>query len=276
MVNLRRIYYWLPPKLRLLVRKIVYSPYDLFSSAKTYNGIQLPGKSILFTGGGDFLETGKRFTEYFKKHGQLQAGERVLDIGSGMGRMAIPLTSYLNNSADYFGIDIMPNAIDWCTKNITSKFKNFRFIHIPLENDLYIKEGLPGSEVTLPFDDYSLDFIFAISVFTHLLPSEVERYFLEISRCLSAHGRLFITLFIYEDEELLLHNSFEQFKPQDHRHALMSEKVKAANVAYHWEYIKTVATNHNLSIIYKSEGSWRNNIPAEDFQDFIVISRNNF
>ena len=57
----------------------------------------VPPRRKIFTGSGDFLQTGRDFLHYFVEFGHLKPHHRVLDVDSGIGRMAIPLTGYLNH-----------------------------------------------------------------------------------------------------------------------------------------------------------------------------------
>lgn len=51
----------------------------------------------------------------------------MLDVGCGSGRMALPLTGYLNSEGRYAGFDISQKAIAWCQEHITSAHPNFQF-----------------------------------------------------------------------------------------------------------------------------------------------------
>jgi 2-polyprenyl-3-methyl-5-hydroxy-6-metoxy-1,4-benzoquinol methylase len=53
-------------------------------------------RSMVHIGGGDFKQIGQEFKNYFITLANLQPNNRVLDVGCGIGRMAIPLTSYLS------------------------------------------------------------------------------------------------------------------------------------------------------------------------------------
>ena len=55
-----------------------------------------PPRRLIFIGRGRFLEIGKEFTEHFKQLVDLKPNQHVLDVGCGIGRIAIPLTRYLS------------------------------------------------------------------------------------------------------------------------------------------------------------------------------------
>ena len=42
---------------------------------------------------------------------------RFLDVGCGCGKLARPLTTFLNSEGGYDGIDITREVIDWCKKS---------------------------------------------------------------------------------------------------------------------------------------------------------------
>ena len=70
---------------------------------------------------------GREFLGYFRTLGGSEPDQRVLDIGCGPGRMAIPLTRFLTEKGRYDGVDTWTEAVDWCAKNITPRFGNFNF-----------------------------------------------------------------------------------------------------------------------------------------------------
>lgn len=269
-MSLRKLYYRLPPSLRLLARKITYGPIDLFHKEKYDNGLPVPPRSLIFTGGGDFKETGERFLTYFTRHG-LKRTDRLLDIGSGMGRMALPLTSYLEGTYD--GLDIMPLGVNWCTKHISSRFPHFRFHYLDVHNDLYRSDGQSSEQIRFPISNDEKDFAILISVFTHMLPSEIEHYLNEINRSLVKGGKCFATFFIYDDEATLTRNNFKPFYKQDDRFALMDKKVKAANVAFSKSYLWSVFEQADFIVDNYSQGQWKNSNGKDDFQDFVVLRK---
>src|SRR5262249_37742578 len=98
----------------------------------------------------------------------LRSEHRVLDIGSGIGNLAVGLAEYLQGPYD--GVEIHPEAVSWCQRAITRRYPNFRFHHANLASRAYNRHGLASaSRYRFPFPDHSFDFILLSSVFTHML-----------------------------------------------------------------------------------------------------------
>ena len=158
--------------------------------------LPIPPSEKNFVGDGDFLAVGLEFLERFVRMGELAPHERVLDIGCGIGRMALPLTQYLQ-SGTYDGVDVAEDGINWCAENITQYYDNFRFHRLDMAHPLYNPSGtLRTEDVRLPFEDGAFDFIFLTSVVTHLTASEIGAYAREIKRLLAPGGRCFVTAFM--------------------------------------------------------------------------------
>jgi SAM-dependent methyltransferase len=145
---------------------------------------------------------GKLWVEYFSQVCGLRPDEHVLDIGSGGGRVAIPLSDYLTDGR-YEGFDTRERDVQWCRENITARAPNFKFRHVDILNTTYNPEGtIQSSEFEFPYEDSQFDFVFLTSIFTHMLPADVEHYFAEIARVLKPDGRWLATWFILDDESL--------------------------------------------------------------------------
>ena len=48
------------------------------------------------------------------QHSLILPSHRILDLGCGCGKLARPLTMYLNSEGGYDGIDITKEVINWC------------------------------------------------------------------------------------------------------------------------------------------------------------------
>jgi SAM-dependent methyltransferase len=154
-----------------------------------------------FTGRGDFLGVGREFLGHFIRLGGLQPRHAVLDVGCGMGRMAVALTGYLDDRGGYRGLDIVPSGITWCQSRITSRFPRFQFQLADVHNDLYNKKGrFEPEDYRFPFEDASFDFVYLCSVFTHMGPAAVRNYLREIARVLKPSAQCFITWYFLDEE----------------------------------------------------------------------------
>lgn len=272
----RNLYYSLSPSMRFLARRLFYMPIDLYEQAAGKRDPLVPPKGMIFTGSGDFKKQGEKLLEYFIEAG-LKPDHRVLDIGSGIGRIALPLTTYLNEKGQYEGFDVVKMGVQWCQQNISAKHTNFNFRHIPLGNDLYKSNGQAAANFHFPYKNDSFDFIILTSVFTHMLPEEVDNYLGEIGRVLAPGGRCFATFFIYNHTSDQLGNDKFKF-PHDYGHyRLMDDKVKSANVAFKEQYLRQrLLMDKPLEIEQIYPGFWcgRNKTECKDFQDIVLLRKN--
>lgn len=273
----RKLYYLLPPRFRFLFRRLIYLPLDLITRKKNE---LIPPRGLIYTGRGNFIQQGQDWRELFIEHAGLLPEDSVLDIGSGIGRIAIGLSDFLKGN--YEGFDVVKLGVDWCTKNISNKYPQLRFRFIDLHNDLYKSDGAAASTFVFPYPDDSFDFGCAISVFTHMIPEEVENYLKELQRVLKVNGHAVITFFILDVESISLMNKHSggiQFKYYpDHRHALMDQGVKSANVAYQKTYLDKLFADRHLEVIHEFKGRWSGKPflkedPVLAFQDILILKK---
>lgn len=155
-----------------------------------------PPPELMLCGDGDFRAIGAEFLSHFVRRGSLSPDDRVLDLGCGVGRMALPLTQYLSGGT-YLGLDVMAPAIAWCRATITPVYPAFRFAQLDVAHPLYNPAGVIAADaVTLPLEDASVDFVALVSVLTHLDETMLRRYAREIARVLAPGGRCFATAFL--------------------------------------------------------------------------------
>lgn len=275
---LRKLFYSLPVSLRYTARQLYYAPVDLFEKAAGKRDALTPPKGMIFTGSGDFRKQGRELTEKFVKLGGLKPTHRVLDIGSGIGRIAVGLTDFLNEKGSYEGFDVIERGVVWCQNNITTRFPNFKFQYTPLKNDLYRNDGASAANFTFPYDDNEFDFIVLTSVFTHMMSEEVKHYLSEIKRVLKDDGKCFATFFVLDEFSTESMQNKKDFNfPYDYGHyKLMDDKIKSANIAFQEDYLqkKLVAENGlQLEALYKGWWSGRNRNQSESFQDIAIIKK---
>lgn len=208
--------------------------------------LPLPPKSIYEQIGAEddagFLRAGEEFFGLFRDLCDLGPDEDVLDVGCGVGRMAFPLTRHLSGKGSYEGFDIFRDAVEWCQREVTPRFPNFRFQHADIVSVRYNPTGsVKGSEFRFPYDDASFDFAFLTSVFTHLLPDDLHRYMDELARVLRPGGRCLITYFLLNGEsKQLIAEKPQGFSliPQDDVFWVHSWDVPEWAVAYEEDHIR--------------------------------------
>lgn len=239
----------------------------------------IPPKSISrYVGCENFEQVGNEFSNYFIEFARLKKNAKVLDVGCGVGRIAVPLTSYLNESGSYCGFDIVESGINWCNEKIATKYSNFKFIHSDILNKHYNKNGsIPAHEYKFPFANETFDFVFLTSVFTHMFPQDIENYMREISRVLKHKGNCLITFFIINNESnRLMKNpgSILNFKFHDDGYFCTKEADPEAAIAFEEEYIVTLFRTNGMTIDNSIHyGSWCGRDDYLSFQDIVVARR---
>jgi len=154
----------------------------------------------MLVGDDSFNETGQLLMKDLLEFAHLRPHENVLDLGCGFGRVAIPLTEYLSATARYDGVDVVPDAVSWCRRNIEHLHPGFRFHYADLANTMYNPTGtVQAADYEFPCQDGSVDLVFATSLFTHMLPADVTQYLRQSARVLSPQGRLLASFFVLDD-----------------------------------------------------------------------------
>jgi ubiquinone/menaquinone biosynthesis C-methylase UbiE len=152
---------------------------------------------MMNVGSGDFAESGQRYLPMFVKLGGLTPTDRVLEVGSGIGHMAVALSGYLSHAGSYDGFDVVGQGIRWCQAAITPRFPNFRFHHADVRNTEYNPRGkIRPADFVFPYGDGAFDFVLLTSVFTHMKLEDIGGYLQEIRRVLRVDGCCFSTFFL--------------------------------------------------------------------------------
>lgn len=225
--------------------------------------------------GGHFLQVGGHMADLLKTYGRLLPTDRVLEVGSGYGRIAFPLLHYLEQASVYQGFDVMLAQVEWCQTQITPRYPNFRFRHADIYNKAYNPDGkCAASDFHFPYPDAAFDFVYLASVFTHMLPEDVDHYLSEIGRVLVPNGRCLATFFLLNDESHA-HMSGEWDFPYNFGvYRSQHESTPEHAVAYDEEFVRGLFAKHGFELIEPiGRGWWSGRDNASTLQDFIVARK---
>lgn len=236
---------------------------------------ELPSKHVRdFVGGGDFRAAGEEFAGYTRDLAGLAPSDRVLEIGSGVGRIALPLTRAIGVEGSYDGIEIVPRGVRWCQKHITPEYPNFRFHHADIANGTYNRRGkIAPDHYRFPFAADSFDLVLLTSVFTHLLQPTTEHYLAEIGRVLASGGKMLATFYLLNDESLRLMNAGQS--AITFGHVLDNVRVQDAYVpenavAFPETLVHELLSRAGLAIDTVHYGSWCAREHPLSHQDIVI------
>jgi SAM-dependent methyltransferase len=258
----------IPRPVRWALRKAYLFPVDLIEAAVGRRGAMVPPRSKMFVGSvEDFESSGELLVRRLIEVAGLTPESCVLDIGCGIGRLAVALTSQLGREGRYEGLDIVPSGIEWCAKNITPRYPNFQFTLADVFNGEYHPGGrVRPTEYRLPYPDATFDLVVLTSVFTHMLPVEKEHYVDEIARVLKPDSRCFATYTLLNPESRrLMEAGASEFR---FNHAMgpcavVDAKVPELAVGYDEDYVREVYERRGFSTeggIYY--GTWSGREPS--------------
>lgn len=243
-----------------------------------------PQKLVDRVGGGDYLGIGVSVAKLLMEVGRLQPGDSVLDVGCGCGRMAVPLTQYLTAQAKYEGFDIDREAIKWCQKRITPRYPNFRFRTVDLYNSHYNPHSsVSAKDFKFPYPSQSFDFAFLASIFTHMLPDDVENYLSELHRVLKPGKHCYITQFLLTEQTLgFIEKGLSIFKPGEDMggYRVLNPEIQETAVFYDFETALEMYKRHRFELVDNVYfGFWRggeetvSELRSGSGQDHLVLRR---
>ena len=237
----------------------------------------VPPRKLVYGIGGE-LRHGDHIVGWLRDLAGLQPGEAVLDVGCGVGRVALPLTKYLSAAGRYDGFDIIRENVGWCRQAITPRYPNFRFQHADVFNREYNPRGkFRGDAFRFPYPDESFDVAFLTSVFTHLTPPDAAHYLREVGRVLRPGGRCLATFFLLNAESNALVDAGQgafTLEPAEGASRVHSRQVPEACIALDEGFIEESVRAAGLTVERPVRyGWWCGRQPAFDFQDIAILKR---
>lgn len=252
---------------------------DLFDRASgKRQQLTPPRRHRRYVGGGDFHDVGQHFLGLLVDLAGLKPQGRVLDIGCGIGRIAVALTGYIEPPGSYDGFDIVPLGIKWCQRNITPVHPNFRFQQADIYNKFYYPKGKHRSDAyEFPYPSDSFDVVVLTSVFTHMLPDDIDHYLSEISRVLTVGGTALMTFFVLDEFAIKAVETGAAEIPLGASHGvyrLRSEEYPEMAIGFEEDFIRELVNKNGLTLRDPIHfGSWSGRDPSTSFQDVVIASK---
>lgn len=126
-------------------------------------------------------------------------GDRIVEIGSGNGRLAMGLYGH---PVEYLGLEIIKPCVTFCQEAFR-EIPGFAFKHVDMRNGRYWYSGaLDPAKEPYPVADHEADVVLALSVFSHTGTLAVANHlYSEMVRIAKPGGKVFTTWYFGEPDE---------------------------------------------------------------------------
>ncbi|NET42657.1 glycosyltransferase [Okeania sp. SIO2B3] len=217
----------------------------------------IEGKAI------NFIQRSCKFLGDFIQRVGLQPTAEVLEIGCGVGNIAYGLAYYLKSPGRYEGNDFSEELISWAQQNISSHKPHFNFRQI-------------DSDLKLPYDDKSFDFVFIGSRFTQVGGSKIRNYLDEIYRVLKPGGRFLFQCFLVNHESEKLISEGKSSQPLIHR--IQEGFTKDLNspekgMGFLESLLLEWLINAGFNVLGKYYGSWCGRVGKRSYPDMVILEK---
>ncbi|MGH9862463.1 MAG: class I SAM-dependent methyltransferase [Candidatus Acidiferrales bacterium] len=266
------------PRPGLTLRRIFYFPAETLDRWLGRADPLTPPRYLRYAWSGWFHADSGELIPFLQQHAALKPHHSVLDVGCGVGSLAVPLACFLDARGRYEGFDIVPEGIAWCQKAIASRYASFHFQLADVANPSYNPAGRSqASDYRFPFSDAVFDVVYLGSVFTHMLPPDLENYTREIARVLRPGGRCAITFFLLNPESLELMRagrSIFTFVHHSGAYSPLDPAMPEDTVAYQESYVLSVFESVGLEVERPlAYGQWCGRRVDFPYQDFVVAAK---
>jgi SAM-dependent methyltransferase len=203
---------------------------------------------------------------------------KVLDYGCGLGRVAMPLSGYLEDNANYFGVDIQKVLVESCKTRFSSRLPNMKFCHLDIFNKTYNPRGRPTHNDVrdlVPSGEFNV--AFAFSVFTHILDNKLEETAQYLFDSLAPKGQLLATFFLLNEgsrSSIALGKTNRKFSHQYENCFIEDLKFPEFAVAFSENDVFAALENVGFKIGSVNYGGWSKTVSNPlSWQDTLICTK---
>ncbi len=235
---------------------------DLRDLPPNHLRIRIGAGNRIFNGHVNFIRDGNELWLLFLSRKYCTSNSDVVELGCGCGRVARPLRDPPWSpwfEGTYVGVDIDNEMIEYCRNNFPAG--RFQFILSPHNSKTYSQDNSCATSITA-FEltiapPGSKDFVYSLSLYSHLLEAEVVDYLRETYRILRDDGIMYMTFFCIEHVELGRRWTFQHRRGNAY---VESTRYPEAAVAYHEAFMTKLVANCGFQEVTVTP---RGNAPSE-------------
>ena len=247
--------------------------------APNYFSADKPPEWINYAGAGNYESIGDDIVRLLEEQARLKSSLKLVEVGCGIGRVAMALTRHYGDQIHYVGFDVVRFGITWCREKISKLHPRYQFHYADIYNDMYNPMGrLAASSFVFPVPNADCDLCFHSSVFTHMLADDVAHYLQETTRILKPGGVCLFSCFLYDQRHDAVMSKSQGSIDFSYRHgdAWVHNKTEpCVAVAYTRSDMKRMIASAGLCLENIIDGYWNDPYPksARQHQDFILVRR---
>ncbi len=136
---------------------------------------------------GDYLAGAMREAQVLRRRAGLGPRTRVLDWGCGAGRLAIGIRHLTGHVADYHGVDVRAENLEWARDHLADD--HHRFTLVETADRVY----------DIPAEPESVDLLYTGAAFTHFVTADVTGWATSIAAVLAPRARVVLTAWVAQD-----------------------------------------------------------------------------
>jgi SAM-dependent methyltransferase len=205
----------------------------------------------------------------------LRDEDALLDVGCGVGRLAIGLLRETPFRGRYVGFDVSAKHVRWARRHLQPLTPTFRFRLVDVHNERYNPDGaLTGDSARFPVRAGAFDRACLFSVFTHFEAEDIATYLHELHRVLKPGGRAVATWFLWDEQRR--HDVETGDYPMLHQrdeHVLYADPERPLfAIAHHLDRVRVLIADAGLEVERIELGTWAHG-PGPEVQDVVVLRK---